>query len=56
MAILTPAASPFAAFLYGNKEWLEKSDVLKYGTAILVMCIVLYIAAGIPLARMVYGS
>lgn len=56
VAILTPAASPFAAFLYGNKEWLDKSDVLKYGTAILLMCMALYIAVGIPLARMIYGS
>lgn len=39
-----------------EKEWLDKSDVMKYGTAILLMCMALYIAVGIPLARMIYGS
>lgn len=55
MAILTPAASPYAAFIYGNTEWLHKKDVLKYGIWIVGMTISLFIFIGIPLVKMIYG-
>lgn len=55
IAILTPAASPFAAFLYGNTEWINKKEVVKYGIIILIMSIIAYIVAGIPILKMVYG-
>lgn len=55
MAIMTPAASPYAAFIYGNNEWLHKQDILKYGLVIIIMSIALFCVAGIPVARMIYG-
>ena len=55
MAILTPAASPYAAFIYGNTEWIDKKDVLKYGFWLVGLSIALFIFAGIPLMKIIYG-
>ncbi len=55
IAIMTPAASPYAAFIYGNGEWLDKKDIVKYGLAIFALGIAMYVCAGIPLANMIYG-
>ncbi len=54
VAIVTPAASPYAAILYGNKDWVSQGDVIKYGSIICVMGIVMYMLVGIPLANMIY--
>ena len=50
-AILTPAASPYAAILYGNSSWVDRKDIVKYGLAITLLAIFLYIVIGIPLAK-----
>ena len=31
LAALTPAASPYVALMFTNKEWLSKNDIIKYG-------------------------
>ncbi len=54
VAILTPAASPYAAVLYGNKDWISQKDVVHYGLIIFVMCVVMYALAGIPLLSLIY--
>ncbi len=54
IALLTPAASPYAAVLYGNKEWLTQRDILRYGVAILVLCLFLFSAVGIPLVNLIF--
>lgn len=54
IAILTPAASPYAAILYGNKDWVSQKDVLAYGSIICVLTMVLYIFVGIPVMNMIY--
>lgn len=54
VAILTPAASPYAAILIGNKDWVDQKDVLKYGSIIVACMFVLYIAVGIPLANLLF--
>ena len=54
IALLTPAASPYAAVLYGNKEWLTQRDILRYGTVILVLCLFLFSAVGIPLVNLIF--
>ena len=51
VAILTPAASPYAAILYGNSSWVDRKDIVKYGLAITLLAIFLYIVIGIPLAK-----
>lgn len=55
MAILTPAASPYAAFIYGNAEWVEKKDVFKYGLWIVVISIAMFVCIGIPIVKLIYG-
>lgn len=52
-ACVTPAASPFAALLHGNKEWLQKSDAYKYGGLFVVIQTVIILLLGIPLSNIV---
>lgn len=47
---ITPAASPYAAMLHGNKEWLQSKDVYKYASIFVVLELVLICAIGIPAA------
>ncbi|MEG6616727.1 SLC13 family permease [Peptococcaceae bacterium 1198_IL3148] len=54
MAILTPAASPYAAILIGNKDWVDQSDVLKYGGIILVATFAIFLLVGLPLSRVMF--
>jgi len=54
MAILTPAASPYAAILYGNKDWVEAKDIGKYGSIIVVTMLILYLIIGFPLSNMIF--
>lgn len=54
IAILTPAASPYSAILYGNKEWINKNEVFGYGLVICAMTILLYTLIGIPVMRMIF--
>lgn len=54
IAILTPAASPYAAILFGNKDWVDSKEVFKYGAIILVAMLTLYLTVGMPVANMVF--
>lgn len=47
-AACTPAASPFAAMMFGNKEWLKSGDVYKYATIMVVVEVVLILVLGVP--------
>ncbi len=51
IAVLTPAASPYAAILYGNKDWISQKEVFRYGIALCLLTLVMYTVAGIPLLR-----
>jgi len=54
LAIITPAASPFAAMLFGNTEWVKPADVYRYGIISVVILLILLIIVGIPLANMLF--
>lgn len=54
IAILTPAASPYAAILYGNKDWVSQREVFKYGSVIVMMTMLLYTLVGIPVMKLIY--
>lgn len=54
IAILTPAASPYAAILIGNKEWVDQKDVVKYGSVILITMLALFLLVGMPLANLIF--
>jgi sodium-dependent dicarboxylate transporter 2/3/5 len=54
IAMLTPAASPYAAILYGNSSWVDRKDIVRYGAAIILMIMALFTVIGIPLAKIFY--
>ncbi|CAK7070101.1 MAG: hypothetical protein DELT_01829 [Desulfovibrio sp.] len=54
IAILTPAASPYAAILYGNKDWVSQNEVFKYGLVICLMTMALFVVVGIPVMNILY--
>ena len=51
-AACTPAASPFAAMLFGNKEYLTSGDVYKYSLTFVLVEVVLILLVGIPFINM----
>ena len=51
-AACTPAASPLAAMLFGNKEYLTSSDVYKYTSVIVAVELVVILVLGIPLVNL----
>jgi sodium-dependent dicarboxylate transporter 2/3/5 len=51
-AACTPAASPFAAMLFGNKEYLSSSDVYKYSITIVAVELLVVLVLGVPLLNM----
>lgn len=50
-ATLTPGASPYAAIMFGNSEWLKPKDIYKYASIFLVVQIAVIFAVGIPLLK-----
>lgn len=54
IALITPAASPYAAVLFGNKDWIESKDITKYGTLVMFSMLALYLIIGIPLANLIF--
>lgn len=53
MALLMPSASPMAAMMFGNSEWLRVKDIYKYcGTFILVAMIICCL--NIPLVLLIF--
>lgn len=54
LAVLTPAASPYAAVLHANKEWVSMNDILKYGSLMLLVSLIVFVIVGLPLANLLY--
>ena len=54
LAFLTPAASPFAGMLFGNKDWLEPSDIFKMALPFAVMIMLLYCTFGFFLGTILF--
>ena len=50
-AAITPAASPFAAILHSNKEWVPTKYVYQYTMPMVLMEFVITLVIGIPLAN-----
>ena len=51
-AACTPAASPFAAMLFGNKEYLTSGDVYKYTTVFVLVEVLIIAVIGIPFVNL----
>lgn len=50
-AAITPAASPFAAILHSNKEWVPTKYVYQYTLPIVLIELAITLVVGIPLAN-----
>ncbi len=51
-AMVTPAASPFAAMMFGNKDWLDAKDIYKYCAVIVLLELALVLVIGIPMTNL----
>jgi sodium-dependent dicarboxylate transporter 2/3/5 len=51
-ACATPAASPFAAMLFGNKEYLSSGDVYKFSGLFVIIEVIFVLVVGIPFFNM----
>lgn len=54
LALFTPAASPLAAMLFSNKEWMTSKDIMKYSAGGILAGIVVLIVVGIPLTGFLF--
>ena len=51
-AAVTPAASPFAALLFGNKDWLKSGEIYKYMTIFVAIELAIVLLVSMPVANM----
>ena len=52
--ILTPAASPMAALMHGNTDWIKVRDIYKYGLLIVVSGCFVFCILGVPYVQFVF--
>lgn len=52
-AAVTPAASPFAAILHSNKDWVPTKYVYRYTIPFVVLELIIVLVIGVPLANMI---
>ena len=55
IAACTPAASPFAALLFGNTKWVSKTDMIKHSVIASAVVAGVIIIVGMPLASLIFG-
>jgi sodium-dependent dicarboxylate transporter 2/3/5 len=53
-AAITPSASPFAALIHGNKEWLKTKDIYQYTSTFVLIELILVLLVGIPVANLFF--
>ncbi len=51
-ALITPGASPVAALVHGNKEWIETKTAAKYATLLCMLSCLFTVVIGIPLGNL----
>lgn len=51
-AAVTPAASPFAALMFGNKEWLKSGEVYRYSLMFVVLELIVVLVCSLPAANL----
>lgn len=52
-AAITPSASPYAATIFGQKEYVEPTDIYKYASTFVLAESIIIFLVGIPLANLV---
>ena len=56
VAMLTPAASPYTAMMWGNKEIYSPKEILQVGFPLCFGMLALYIFVGYPLAKFILAT
>jgi len=54
IAACTPAASPFAALLFGNTEWVDQSLIIRHAVTASLCIFLVVCVVGLPLAMMLF--
>lgn len=54
IAACTPAASPFAAMLFGNTQWLSPREIVTYSVTASLLIAGVVIVIGIPVAMLIF--
>ena len=54
VALLTPAASPYAAVLHASRDRISTSEILCYGLAVMAISIICYLIIGLPIANILF--
>lgn len=53
-AAITPSASPYAATIFGQKEFVEPGDIYKYASLFVIVQTILVLLVGIPLINLIF--
>ena len=54
IAACTPAASPFAAILFGNTQWLSPKEIVTYTVSASLLIVGVIIVVGIPVSMLIF--
>ena len=54
IAACTPAASPFAALLYGQSDWIDPPAIARYTVISSGLVVLTLVVVGLPLAKMIF--
>lgn len=54
-AAVMPAASPFAALMFGNKEWLKSGEVYRYSLMFVMLELIVVLVCRLPVANFLIG-
>ena len=54
VAVLTPAASPWAGMLFGRKDLVSAKEIVSIGLPMCLIALLFYVLIGFPLAKMMF--
>lgn len=55
LAFLTPAASPYAGMLFGNRDWFTPGEIIKMAIPFAIWIVVSYLTIGYVVAMFLFG-
>ncbi len=55
LAFLTPAASPYAGMLYGNRDWFTPKEILKLGIPFAIWIVIVFCTVGYAISLFLFG-
>lgn len=54
LALVTPAACPNMAMTFAMKDWVRATDIYKYASITVILCLIFLLAIGLPWANLIY--